>query len=357
MERADHFRIYASMNREKILEMLKAHSNGMKELSLSLAIIENGRIQCYYYNGESLTEKVPRLIYEIGSVTKTFTAALLMKMISEGMLNLSDSIDRYLPEVQWPDQTFVPTVLQLVTHTSGIGNDIECASEEARADLEDRLSKFSGDFEDDCIYGYLDRNDYIETLRSIDWTDVRHDFQYSNIGVIILGIVMERASGVSYESMMERFIMEELSLSHTWLDIPSEFPAGYQLARPCGTDQTEKKHWIWNHRIGMAAGGIYSTLEDIVAYAKTYLNDAPTYLKNTHIRQLAYSEADHFGIAVSWIKEGNITWHNGATGCFHSFIGFNKKEKTAVVILENHHEVNDMSIDIIGKEIIKNKGR
>lgn len=91
MERADHFRSYASMNREKILEMLKAHSNGMKDLSLSLAIIENGRIQCYYYNGESLTEEVPRLIYEIGSVTKTFTAALLMKMISEGMLNLSDS--------------------------------------------------------------------------------------------------------------------------------------------------------------------------------------------------------------------------------------------------------------------------
>ena len=123
MERADHFRIYASMNREKILEMLKAHSNGMKDLSLSLAIIENGRIQCYYYNGESLTEEVPRLIYEIGSVTKTFTAALLMKMISEGMLNLSDSIDRYLPEVQWPNQTSVPTVLQLVMHTSGIGND------------------------------------------------------------------------------------------------------------------------------------------------------------------------------------------------------------------------------------------
>lgn len=97
MERADYFRIYASMNREKILEMLKAHSNGMEDLSLSLAIIENGRIQCYYYNGEGLTEEIPRLIYEIGSVTKTFTAALLMKMISEGMLNLSDSIDRYLP--------------------------------------------------------------------------------------------------------------------------------------------------------------------------------------------------------------------------------------------------------------------
>ena len=80
MERADYFRSYASMNREKILEMLKAHSNGMKDLSLSLAIIENGRIQCYYYNGESLTEEVPRLIYEIGSVTKTFTAALLMKI-------------------------------------------------------------------------------------------------------------------------------------------------------------------------------------------------------------------------------------------------------------------------------------
>ena len=83
----------------------------------------------------------------------------------------------------------------------------------------------------------------------------------------------------AYREVMSRFIHEELGLAHTWLDMPREVPKGYSVALPVGVDQKEKNHWIWNHKIGMAAGGIYSTLEDMTAYVRTYLSNTPKYLE------------------------------------------------------------------------------
>lgn len=341
------------MNQQEIYALLIEHSTGMNELSLSMAIIEEDRVQTFYYDGERITGECPRIIYEIGSVTKTFTAALLMKLVSEGSIRLSDTIDRFLPEIAWKCDEAVPTILQLVTHTSGIGNDIDCSTEEAGRKLEKKLEGFTGDFEGDCIYGYLDEEDYLETLRTVNWADVSHEFQYSNIGITVLGIIIQRVTGKPYEEVMSRFIHEELGLAHTWLDMPREVPKGYSVALPVGVDQKEKNHWIWNHKIGMAAGGIYSTLEDMTVYVRTYLSNTPKYLEECHGNQLAYSEANHFGIAVTWIKEEDITWHNGATGSFHSFVGFLNNRKAAVVILENHHEANGISVDDIGKRILR----
>lgn len=336
---------------DDLIKMFKNHSKGMKHISLSVAIISD-ETKKYFFNGEELTEQMPAIIYEIGSVTKTFTVSLLQKIIYEGKVSLTDTIDKFIPEVDWPSGVELPTIRQLVTHTSGIGNDIDCATEEAGKDLEKRLASFTGDFEDECIYGYLDEKDYIETLRTIDWKTVSHEFQYSNIGLTIVGIVIERILGVSYEELMEQFIHDELGMYNTWLDIPSKIPNGYSLAIPYGIDQNEKNHWIWHHKIGMAAGGIYSSLEDMVIYLRHYIDNNPNYLEMCHQEQLAYSDVNHFGISMAWIKEGNIVWHNGATGCFHSFVGFKEDSNVGVVMLENHHGISEYNIDEIGKKIL-----
>ena len=55
---------------------------------------------------------------------------------------------------------------------------------------------------------------------------------------------------------------------------------------------------------------------------------------------------------MMWIKEGNTIWHNGATGCFRTFVGFRKDIRKAVVLLENHHKTNDITVDVIGKMIL-----
>lgn len=341
-----------TVEKEALMEMLKEHSQDMKNVNLSMAIIDEDRTERFFYDGTTLSVEVPHLIYEIGSVSKTFLSSLLAKLMVEGKITLNDSIDIFLPEINWPEKAVVPTIQQLVTHTSGIGNDIDCSTKEAADDLKKRLQEFSGDFENDCIYSYLDEQDYIETLRTIDWATICHGFNYSNIGATILGLILERVTGTPFETLMQTYIQKELGLTHTWTDMPAELPVGYCLAKPYGTDQKEKKHWIWRHKIGMAAGGIYSTLDDMTAYMSDYLNNTPDYLQSCYHEQLVYSEAHHFGLGMMWIKEENIIWHNGATGCFHSFVGFRTDIKRAVVILENHHETNEMSIDVIGKKIL-----
>jgi len=336
---------------DDLIKMIKNHSNGMKNISLSIAIITD-ETKKYYFDGKDFTDQVPKFIFEIGSVTKTFTISLLQKIISEGKVSLTDTIDKYIPEIDWPVGVELPTIQQMVTHTSGIGNDIDCSTEEAGKDLEKRVADFKGDFENECIYGYLDEKDYIETLRTIDWGKVSHEFQYSNIGLTIVGIIIERIMGLPYEKLMLQFIRDELGMFNTWLDFPDKISKGNSLVTPYGIDQTEKNHWVWNHKIGMAAGGIYSTLEDMIIYLKHYMDNNPGYLKYCYQNQLAYSDTNHFGISMAWIKEDDIVWHNGATGCFHSFVGFKENSNKAVILLENHHELNETTIDVIGKKIL-----
>ncbi|MBR3824668.1 MAG: hypothetical protein IKJ39_05665, partial [Lachnospiraceae bacterium] len=60
-----------------------------------------------------------------------------------------------------------------------------------------------------------------------------------------------------------------------------------------------------------------------------------------------------FSIGLGWIKEGNLTWHNGATGCFQSFVGFREDRSRGVVLLANCRERNSVAMDTIGKYMLK----
>lgn len=335
----------------EIIKMLKRHSEGMEALSLSMAVIEEGAVQRYFYDGQELSTDVPRLIYEIGSVTKTFTCSLLCKYLAEGRISLGDRIDQFIPGLD--NGCEYPTVLQLATHTSGLGNDIDCVSQLHRQELERRVRSFSGDYESECIYSFLTEEDYIETLRATVWDNVSHEFQYSNVGFAVLGMILAKVGGKSYGELMRDYIERELQLKETSLDMPVNSKSGLILAKPYGLDNKPKSHWVWKNRIGMAAGAVYSTLDDMIMYIGNYLRNSPDYLEQSYIKAHAFSDVNHFGVGLSWIKEENIVWHNGATGCFHSFVGFREDKKKGVVLLENHHERNEINIDVIGKEILK----
>ena len=147
-------------------DMLHRYAAGMKHLQLSVALIDEDHVTRLMYNGDKWGQEVPSRVYEIGSVTKTFTAALLAKLLHEGCLRLEDSIEVYLPELR--GYPHCPTILQLATHTSRLTNDIARSTTEAAQALEKRMAAFSGDHEKDCVYQYITEDDIIDQVRVLN---------------------------------------------------------------------------------------------------------------------------------------------------------------------------------------------
>ena len=193
-------------------DMLHRYAAGMKHLQLAVALIDEDHVTRLTYNGDKWDQEVPSLVYEIGSVTKTFTAALLAKLLYEGVLRLEDTVDVYLPELR--GYPHCPTIFQLATHTSGLTNDLERSTPEAARALEKRMATFSGDHEKDCVYQYITEDDVIDQVRFLQHAD--HDgFRYSNIGYALLGIVLGKAGGAFYQTLITDIIRHDLGLQHT----------------------------------------------------------------------------------------------------------------------------------------------
>ncbi len=333
-------------NFTKLNDMISRHAVGMKHLKLSLAIIKDSHVTKIIHDGSTWRCEVPHYIYEIGSVTKTFTASLLAKLLYAGRIHLEDTVEMYLPELS--ECPHCPTILQLATHTSGLGNDINRSTADAEQDLATRMTSFSGDYESDCVYRYLSEEDIIDQVCMLDH-NARYGFRYSNIGYALLGIVLGRAGGVSYETLMMDLIRKDLHLQETWLGKPAK---GCVL-QGVGQDDSSKGNWLWDGSGAKAAGAIYSTLDDMVSYLKRHMVNQPEWLQQTHQQTYAACAPHEFSIGLGWIKEGNITWHNGSTGCFRSFVGFREDVPRGVVLLENCRERNHVTVDTIGKYLLQ----
>ena len=327
-------------------DMLHRYAAGMKRLQLAVALIDEDHVTQLTYNGDKWDQEVPSLVYEIGSVTKTFTAALLAKLLYEGVLRLEDTVDVYLPELH--GYPHCPTIFQLATHTSGLTNDLERSTPEAARALEKRMATFSGDHEKDCVYQYITEDDVIDQVRFLQHAD--HDgFRYSNIGYALLGIVLGKAGGASYQTLITDIIRHDLGLQHTWLDLPKDA----HMLPGIGTDNEIKGNWRWGSSGAKAAGAIYATLDDMISYIQRHMDNQPGWLQLTHKRAYAACTPHPFSIGLGWIKEGNLTWHNGATGCFQSFVGFREDRSRGVVLLANCRERNSVAMDTIGKYMLK----
>lgn len=325
-----------------LLNELQKHSDGMTELKLSIGITNGEKTTRLFYDGKILSEVVPDYIYEIGSVSKTFTTGLLCKAISENKISLESRVSDFFPELA-SDGVLNPTILELATYRSGYSNDLNMSSEEAAIAFEKRFStQWSGDNCRDNPYRYITENDLIAHIAASDENERENGYCYSNVGFGVLGLLLSRAYNKSFDELLSEYIKTELKLNNTSIDRPfSGYISGYNSANEsCG-------NWLWNGSGIKAAGCIYSTLGDMLDYLKIYMNNEREYLALSHRQAFAACENHDFSIGLGWIKSGNVTWHNGGTGCFHSFIGFREDIKRGVVMLENYNNSDGMKLDEI----------
>lgn len=283
---------------------------------ITVGIIKDGQVSYQVYGENGAVLPAGLHTYEIGSLTKTFTALLISKAIREGKIHLDDTIDHYLP---LPGGNAYPTVKKLLTHTSGY------KAYYFESPMIANFFKNRNDF-----YG-ITKEMVLAKADGLSMDKESHGFVYSNYGYAVLGLVLEAVYDTDYTALANDFAQNELGLPNTRLSDKNGDLGHY---------------WDWNTADAyLSAGAITSNISDMLSCAQMQLegnayfaachNSLKTINASTEVYKAMGIRMDEIG--MSWIidSENGIVWHNGGTGSYNSYLGFHPETDTAVVVLSN----------------------
>jgi len=305
---------------------------------ISIGISQKGKNYFYNYGEIKRDSKIPpdsSSIYEIGSITKTFTGLVLAKAITENKLKLEDDIRKYLPG-KFQNLTYYGKVIRikhLANHSSGLPRIPENMTTQRNFD---ELNPYKN-YTKEMLLSYLG------TLKLND--EPGKEFEYSSLGMALLGIILEEIYETSFENLVKEKILRPYNLKQTGLTLTEEQNKKFTFGYNQNGDSTPH----WELGVFAPAGALKSSANDMLTYLELNRKEAEKALVLTHLP--TYKESETVGLAwfIKKTKQGNyMTWHNGATYGSCSFCAFIKEKECSVVILCN----SEMSVDFLGIAIL-----
>ena len=278
---------------------------------------------------DKTVEEASATIYEIGSVTKVFTGLMLAQYAAEGKVDLKDPIREYLPDsVQVPNKNGkMIRLVDLATHTSGLARMPDNFAPR------DPANPYA-DYTVAQMYDYLSR----ATLASAPG----EKYAYSNFGMGLLGHILERIGGMTWEQLVNERVLKPLGMTSSYVSLPitarQRFIEGYAGVSVASA---------WDIRTLTGAGGLRSSTADMLRFIEAYLKAGEHPLKEAlqlsmqpHYTAPDSSLSHGLGWHITHSDAGDIHWHNGATGGYKSCIGFRKDLGAGAVGLVNNSSVD-----------------
>lgn len=309
---------------------------------LSIGILKKNEMNFYGYGetGDG-NKQIPNehTLFEIGSITKTFTATLLADAINSGKIKPDDPVNKYLPDsIPLIQYEGVPVTIEMLSnHSSGIPRMPSNFDFYAT----DSLNPYK-DYGEQQLFGFY------KTFKPVPKPGTQ--YEYSNLAVATLGVILQHIYKKSFEQLIIEKICDPLDMNNT-----REFIRKNDSSKiAVGYNENGKYNGPWDFIAFAPAGSIRSDAADMLRYAKANLGDAPVSLnKDIQLTHIVTFKDNSATVALGWhyIKAGNqeILFHNGGTGGYRSYLGINLNKKIAVVILSN----TAISVDDIGNELIK----
>jgi CubicO group peptidase (beta-lactamase class C family) len=303
----------------------------MNAVSISIGILENNNFHTYGYGETVLGNKRPpaaNTLYEIGSISKVFTALTAVAWLQQNNTNLTAGISNYLPAyIPLLQKNGVPVSFKhLLTHSSGLPRD------PTEIILSSNIPQAYAAFDSTKLYNYL---------KTVRLTTVPGSlYNYSNTGFGTMGTIMERQTHKSFEALIKEKITDVLGMNNTSISLSTE--AEQQAAKPYEGRELQPaiKFQAFN-----AAGGIKSTAGDLLKFANACINytgnaDLTNAMKECEKIQFSGPEAGggmvESGLAWSYlglaIDNQYALVHPGATFGHSSVLIINKKDKKAFVL-------------------------
>ena len=279
-------------------------------------------------------------IFEIGSVTKVFTALLAADMAQRGEIRLDDPIEKYLPPgVKVPQRNDRQiTIIDLATHTSGLPRSLGNFQPKNPANS-------SADYTLERLYSFL---------ASYELTrDVGSKYQYSNLGYGLLGLGLARRAGVDYETLVETRIDGPLKMKDTRITLTPEMRE--RLA--AGHDAALKTVHSWGISTLPGAGALQSTANDLLIFLAAALGYTDTSLSapmRTLLATRRPTGEPFIDIAMAWNVDTHggdeIIWKSGAVGGYRAFIGYVARSRVGIVALSN--ATTELGVEDIGLHLL-----
>ncbi|MBC2932881.1 serine hydrolase [Nocardioides sp. zg-1228] len=284
----------------------------------------------------------PGTQFEIGSVTKTFTALALARLVVRGVVELDQPLNDLLPrDITAPERGGeVIRLGHLASHTSGLPGLPKGLL--ARGLF--RSDPYAG-----CTGEFLMDGLRRTRLRSVPGVRVH----YSNLGAGLLGLVLARHIGTDYDTLIQGEICRPLGMSDTRVVLDAEGTA--RLAT--GHSRLGRPRPPWHLGALAGAGGLHSTVPDLLKFARAHLGSAPDELAEAIALNRATSHRINARAAIhpGWIaatpprSEHRVMFHNGGTGGYRSLLAIAPEHHAAVVILN----ANNRSVDRPGLNLLK----
>jgi CubicO group peptidase (beta-lactamase class C family) len=273
-------------------------------------------------------------VFLIGSVTKQFTALVILKLQEEGKLSVHDKLDKYFPEFKYSNKI---TLENLLTHTSGMYDYV--------GDI---------DAEDSAISCHpVDKQMVLDRVfkHGLYFTPGTK-FRYCNSGYYLLGQIIAKVTGKSYEQNVRDIIFMPLQMTHSFFGFShsadTNIAKGYQHINSTG--QEEAKAWRWDSTITYAAGGIFSTTGDMNKWAQAIVDQK--ILSGDSWKAMFTPHLEHYGYGLYidsvWGKK-SIS-HGGGLPGFISYLCCYINEDVTITLLNNYgwfgDALNGISADL-----------
>jgi CubicO group peptidase (beta-lactamase class C family) len=322
----------AQSTTDKLNELLQAYQK-INQFNGTALVVQNGKVvldKGYGYQNITANENATaNTIYQIGSITKQFTALVILKLEEQKKLKLTDKLSDYFPGYTNGENI---TIFNLLTHTAG-------------------------------IYNYTNNVDFMQTHATMPITqkemiavfkDKELDFKpgtqwaYSNSGYMLLGYIIEKITKTTYENAIRKFIFTPLKMTNSGFDFVrlknKNKATGYFVL---DAKKGEPSSYV-DSSIAYAAGAIYSTSADLYKWHTGILNNKLVSRSTIEKAFTPFLKKYGFGWFMDSINGKRITTHNGGIFGFNANFSRVEADNNCIILLNN---VGNPKLDVITEAI------
>ena len=283
-------------------------------------------------------------IYEIGSITKTYTGLLLSQAVSDGKVRLDDDVRKYM-EGSYPNLVLSKgrpiTIRDLITHTAGFPYFANCYT--GKPTVAQQLACFEK----------LTKEDFFAALKQVKLIDSSgQNYHYSSIGTQLVGYILERVYGLSYQQLFQKYIFSRSGEKQTFSELKYTKNSNISLGRDSNGVVMPLLNGFYKY-----SGGMKASTSSMLNYMKMYLESNDKVVKQAMERLAGNAQ---YGRAYAWNtynydKEMKMLYHNGGSFGHSSWIALYPNQKAGIFIVTNvvtadaQGKLNELSNQIIAR--------
>lgn len=323
----------AQSDADRINELVTAYARQYK-FNGSILVINKGQVVISKGYGlksaKDSTWNDVNTIYQMGSVTKQFTAALILQLEEQKRLSVKDKLSKYYPGISWADSV---TVENLLTHTSGIFNYTNdgrfMASEATKPATPEKILALFKD-------------------KPLEFTPGTK-FKYSNSGYMLLGYIIEKLTGKPYEQVMREKILAPLGMKHSGFDFTHLSDPDKATGYTTYKEQLKVPAAIVDSSVSFAAGSLYSTVNDMWAWHKGLMKQSTIKAASLEKAYTRFLDDYGYGWEIDSVYGKRMVQHGGGIFGFNTQFSRVPADDCCIVLLCN---MNTGSLEKISRSIL-----